>query len=61
MVLDLLYQLIATRSEDSWLKSFAANKDIPIWYISSQDLVKISDEYLRKDEQTAVKVYKMLK
>ena len=61
MTLNLLENLIETRTDESWLNHYGNGKDIPIWYIGSQDLLKISYEYIKNRTPYSNRVYKMLK
>ena len=61
MTLGLLENLIETRTDESWLNHYGAGKDIPIWYISSQDLLKISYEYIKNKSPFSSKVYNILR
>lgn len=45
IILDLLKQLIFSRSDENWLNMANAYKEVPIWYMAIQDMIKIGHEY----------------
>lgn len=45
-VLETLKEIINCRYDDNWIKQSANIKDIPIWHICIQDLMKLCYEFL---------------
>ena len=48
MTIELLREVVKIRDEESWLKNFSLSKDVPVWFMSVQDLLKLSFEYIEK-------------
>lgn len=48
LVLDTMKEIIRTRNEDIWMTNTVSAKEIPVWYICSQDLMKVTYEYIQR-------------
>jgi hypothetical protein len=46
MTLELYREIVNSRKEEGWIKNWSLSKDIPIWYVAIQDLMKLSFAFL---------------
>ena len=42
MSIELYKEIIEVKNEEGWIKSWSLSKDVPIWLIGIQDLLKLT-------------------